>query len=107
MRIRWLTIIGAIILGAVILFEIYSYFTFPSINYAPKTLPQLQIGVSSYDFFKDDARVGSYVFSVDRLGQYKGQTAYFTSSHTSVVTNNVTIELDTIYIFSDKLKPLD
>ena len=107
LRTKWLTIIGIVILGAVILNEVYSYLVFPDINYNPKDLPTLQTGVSRYDFFKDNARVGSYLFSVDKLGQFNGQTAYFTSSHTSVLTGNVTIKLDTFYVFNDKLKPLE
>ena len=108
MRKLWILVIAVAIFGGMALFEIYASLLYPVTSYAPKGLPPLAVGVErGYDFFKDEELVGSYVFWVESIGPYKGQTAYFTRSTTSVVYHENVVELETIYIFNEDLNPLE
>lgn len=107
MRKQLALIIAASMIGGVFLIEAYTYFAYPATKYAPKGLPPLAIGVYRYEFFKDGLRIGSYIFCVDRIGQYKGQDAYFTSSHTYITYRNTSMDLVTTYVFNTRLNPLE
>lgn len=87
--------------------EIYDYFFFPQTIYKPRAFTPLEVGRREFSIFKDNEFVGRYIFWVDGLGEYKGQTAYFTHAQTSVAYKNKTLELRTAYVFNDKLNPLD
>jgi len=107
LRKLWILVVAAAIFGGMALFEIYVSLLYPVTSYVPKGLPTLAVGVEhGYDFFKDGELVGSYVFWVERIAPYKGQTAYFTRSTTSVAYHETVIELETVYIFNENLNPL-
>lgn len=108
MRKLWILVISAAIVGGVILVETYLSSLYPVTEYAPEGLPPLAVGVEhDYDFFKDGKLVGEYVFWVEKVGVYHGQTAYITRSLTSVVHQETAIELETVYIFNEDLSPLE
>lgn len=101
-------VFAAAIVGGAALFEIYSYMIYPFKTYASEGLPPLAVGVEhEYDFFKDGEQVGRYVFWVERIGRYKGETAYFSRSLTFIVYQETAIELETVYIFNEDLNPLE
>jgi hypothetical protein len=107
MRKSWSLLIMVIIFGGLAAMEIYDYFIFLQTSYEPRELPTLEVGRREFSIFKDNELVGSYIFWVDGVGEYKGQTAYFTHAQTSVAYKNKTLDLRTAYVFNDKLNPLD
>lgn len=108
MRKIWIIAIAAAVAGAFALIEISSSILYPVVKYEPKGLPPLQVGVERhYDFFKDGERVGQYVFWIEEEGSYGGRSAYSTRSLTSVVYRGTSIELESIYIFDEDLKPIE
>lgn len=108
MRKRWIAIFTVVIIGGLILLEVWFSSQFPSIEYEPGSLSPLVIGVEhKYDYFKEGELVGYYVFWVEALGIYKGKNAYFTRSRTSVEDSGTSIEINTLYIFDEHLAPLE
>ena len=107
MRKLWIIGVAAAIFGVLFFMEFYTSLRFPVTKYVPMGLPPLPVAERNYDFFKDGEKVGSYIFRVEEVRDYEGQPAYFTSSLTSVVSDDTVIELETIYIFSVKLNPLE
>jgi len=108
LRKLWIVIIATAIVGGAALVDFYGSLLYPRTKYEPEGLPPLAVGVErEYDFFKDGERVGRYVFWVERIGPYKGQTAYFTRSLTFVVYHETVIKLETVYIFNENLAPLE
>ncbi len=107
MRKLWIIGVAAAIFGALFFMEFYTSLRFPVKKYVPTGLPPLPVAEYEYDFFKDGEKVGSYVFRVDEVRDYEGQSAYLTSSTTSVVSYDTIIELETVYIFNLKLNPLE
>ncbi len=97
-----------IIIGGLTAFEYWSGTLYPEISFDPGTLPPQTVGVErTYDYYKEDVRVGSYVFTVESKGLYAGETAYFTRSKTSVMYEDRPVEIETVYIFGDGLEPLE
>lgn len=108
MRRIWVFIISFAILGGVALLELWSNVQFPMTDLEPGILPSLSVGViKEYDYFKDDERVGSYVFWVESKGTYDGRDAYFTRSRTSIVHGDGSVELEAVYIFGEELAPYE
>jgi hypothetical protein len=107
MRKLWVILISGAILGGVALFEIWSSIKFPTVKYAPESLPPLHIGVEQeYDYYKEGERVGAYMFWVED-DAYKGENIYFTRSRTSVEHGGTSVEIETVYIFDEDLTPVE
>lgn len=106
MKRRWPLILGASILGVVILIEIFFYLAYPEVSYTPKAFYPIP-GEYRYELLKDNELVGSYTFRVLGPMLFNGTKAYLTESSTNIVYKNRTIEIDSYYIFNEKLKPLD
>ncbi|UCH57100.1 MAG: hypothetical protein JSV18_07135, partial [Candidatus Bathyarchaeota archaeon] len=107
-RNRLIALFFFVIIGGLVAFEYWSGTLYPEIGFEPGALPPLAIGVErTYDYYKEDVRVGSYVFRVESKGLYAGETAYFTSSRTSVTYEDKPVEIETVYIFSEELEPLE
>ncbi|MBS7620352.1 hypothetical protein KEJ21_06900 [Candidatus Bathyarchaeota archaeon] len=102
-----LLILGASILGIVVLVEVFFYLAYPEVRYSPKTLPRLTPEEYHYTLLKDNATVGEYTFRVYESGMFKGVKAYFSDSSTHIVYKNKTIEIESYYIFDERLKPLE
>ncbi len=108
MRNIWVIALSLAIIGGVVLFELWTAGQFPPADLELGPLPSLPIGVErKYDYFKDDERVGSYVFWVESKGLPGGKAVYRTRSKTSVAQGGKTIELETIYTFLDDLTPVE
>lgn len=105
---NWLIALLFIIIGGLAAFEYWSGTLYPEISFEPGTLQPLAIGVErTYDYYKEDVRVGSYMFRVESRGLYAGEMAYFTSSRTSVTYEEKSIEIETVYVFGEGLEPLE
>lgn len=108
MRRVWVFVLSFAILGGAALFELWSSVQYPTIDLVPGALPPLTVGVKrEYDYIKDYERVGSYSFSVESRGTYKGTEAYFVRSRTSLTYGEKSAELESVYIFSEELAPLE
>jgi len=107
LRKLWIIGIAAAIFGVLFFMEFYTSLRFPVTSYVPTGLPPLPVAERNYDFYKDGEKVGTYIFRVEEARDYEGQPAYFTSSTTSVVSDDTVIELETRYIFNVKLNPLE
>lgn len=108
MRRAWVFVLSFAILGGVALFELWSNIQYPTIDLVPGTLPPLTVGEDrEYDYFKDYERVGSYSFLVESRGTYKDTDAYFTRSWTSITYGEKSVEIESVYVFSEELTPLE
>ena len=108
MRSIWVIALSLAIVGGVALFEFWTASQFPPADLELGALPSLPIGVErKYDYFKDDERVGAYVFWVESKGLRGGKAVYHTRSKTSVAQGGKTIELETIYTFLEDLTPVE
>ncbi len=108
MRRVLLVVIALAIIGGAAALEIWSSRQFPEIDFEPGSLPPLQVGVEKeYDYFKNENPAGSYVFWIESKELYRGETAYFTRSRTSIDYKYQLIELETYYVFDENLAPLE
>lgn len=108
MRRVWVFVLSFAILGGAALFELWSSIQYPTIALVPGTLPPLTVGVErEYDYIKDYEKVGSYSFSVESREMYKGTEAYFVRSRTSITYGEKSAELESVYVFSEELAPLE
>jgi hypothetical protein len=108
MRRIWIFILSIAILGGAVIFELWTNVLYPIFDLEPGALPPLTVGVErEYDYFKDHERVGSYSFLVESRGTYKQSEAYFTRSKASITYGETSAELESVYIFSEELAPLE
>ncbi len=108
MKRIWVIVISLGIIGGVVVLEFWSNRQFPEIDFEPGTLPPLEVGVErEYDYFKNENKAGSYVFWVESKAPYGGGVAYFTRSNTSITYKYQSIKIETIYVFSEGLAPLE
>ena len=108
MRRTTIIVLIVVILGGVVFFEYWSFSQFPEIDFDLNTLPDLSLGVRhEYDYYKDDIRVGSYVWWVESKGTRDGETAYVARSRTSVEYEGKPVELVSVYVFNEMLAPLE
>ena len=108
MRRFWYVVISLAIIGGAAALEIWSSRQFPVIEFDPGDLPPLAVGLErEYDYFKNENLAGSYVFWIESKAPYNGRIAYFTGSRTSIEYRYQSIELETFYVFSEELAPLE
>lgn len=108
MRRLFVFVLFFAILGSAVLFELWSSLQYPTIDLVSGVLPPLTVGVENdYDYFKDYERVGSYSFSIESKGKYNSTEAYFVRSRTSITSGEKSAEIESIYIFSEELAPLE
>ena len=108
MRRIWVFILSFAILGGAVIFELWTNILYPTFDLEPGALPPLTVGVErEYDYFKDYERVGSYSLLVESRGTYKESEAYFTRSKASITYGVTSAELESMYIFSEELAPLE
>jgi hypothetical protein len=108
MRRFWYVVISLAIIGGAAALEIWSSRQFPLIEFDPGRLPLLAVGLErEYDYFKNENLAGSYVFWIESKAPYNGRIAYFTGSRTTIEYRYQSIELETFYVFSEELAPLE
>jgi len=91
----------------IVLVEIFFHLSYPEVSYSPRTLSTLSPGEYHYSLLKDNATVGDYTFRIYETGQFRGVKAYFSDSSTHIVYKNRTIDIDSYYVFDERLKPLE
>ncbi|UCD43930.1 MAG: hypothetical protein JSV27_07195 [Candidatus Bathyarchaeota archaeon] len=108
MRRATIIVLVAVILGGVVFFEYWSFSQFPKIDFELSPLEDLLVDVSwEYDYFKEDVKVGSYVWWVESKDTRDGETVYVARSRTSVEHEGKPVELVSVYVFSKMLVPLE
>ncbi len=107
MRNRTVAILIVVILGAVVAFEFWAGGMVPFVDYEPTTLTDLPTEEREYDYIKDGQRIGSYVVWLEGEAEWKGRDAYVSRSMTILESSGRTLEIESLYVFTEELEPLD
>lgn len=96
------------IVGGLAIFEYWSATLYPMMDYQPHSLPSLPLGSRlECGYYKEEILVGQYSFWVEAFEEFKGRDAYITKSRTSVTQGGKQVVIETVYVFSEDLSPLE
>jgi len=105
---RRLIIIGAVVLLAMVAFELYADYFITYTEYKPNALTNLNVGpLQLTDYYKDGENIGTYTSTVEVKNQTLGEITYTISSKTDLIYQEKHQTVDTILTITDRMRLLD